>query len=278
MRIGTYYFSTDYGMDPGELARAVEDRGFASLYFPEHTHIPASWRTRLPEMEELPKQYSHLHDPFVALSFAAAATSRIKLGTGICLIAQRDPIVTAKAIASLDTLSGGRFVLGIGGGWNVQEMEHHGTRYDQRFKIVEERVQAMKQLWTQEAGEFHGEHVDFEPAWSYPKPLQKPHPPVILGGDSDHTLRRVVDYCDGWLPFGHGFDPEARLGRLREFAEEAGRDPAELSVTLFSFPPDPAAIEQQRKGGVDEILLEVPTESRDETLAHLDRIASLTGS
>ena len=277
MRIGTYYFPTDYGIEPGELARAVEDRGFESLYFCEHTHIPVSRRTPFPAGGELPKCYIHTHDPFVALSFAAAATRKIKLGTGICLIAQRDPIVTAKVIASLDMLSGGRFLFGIGGGWNVDEMENHGTTYDKRFQIVKERILAMKQLWTQEEGEFHGDHVNFDPAWSYPKPTQKPHPPVLLGGETDYTLKRVVEYCDGWLPFGFNFDPKAQLERLHKFADQAGRDPAELSVTLFAVPPKREVIEKQREGGVDEILLTIPDESRDDILKHLDEIAPLAG-
>ena len=277
MRIGAYYFPTDYGIEPGELARALEDRGFEALYMCEHTHIPVSRRTRFPGGGELPQCYIHTHDPFVALSFAAATTSKIRLGTGICLIAQRAPIATAKVIASLDMLSGGRFSFGIGGGWNVDEMENHGTQYDQRFKIVKERVLAMKQLWTQKEAEFHGDFVDFDPAWSYPKPVQTPHPPVLLGGHTDYTLKRVVDYCDGWLPFGFNFDPKAERERLAKFAEPAGRDPASISITLFGLPPDPAKIAQNREGGTDEVLLAVPDKNRDEILKHLDELAPLLG-
>ena len=183
MRVGVFYFPTDYGIDIRELARAAEERGFESLLLPEHTHIPKSRRTPFPGGGELPKAYSHTHDPFVALSFAAAVTTKILLGTGICLIPQRDPIVTAKCVASLDQLSNGRFLFGIGGGWNVDEMENHGARYETRFKLMRERILAMKALWTQEEAAFHGEMVNFDPVWLYPKPAQRPHPPILLGGD-----------------------------------------------------------------------------------------------
>src|SRR5919109_3827006 len=172
MLVGAYYFPTDYGIAIGELARALEARGFESLFLCEHTHIPVSRRTPFPGGGELPKRYAHTHDPFVALSFAAAATKRLRLGTGICLIPERDPIVTAKEVASLDQLSGGRFIFGIGGGWNVEEMENHGTRYNIRFKLLRERILAMKSLWTQQEAAFHGEMVNFDPVWSYPKPAQ----------------------------------------------------------------------------------------------------------
>ena len=188
------------GSRSSELARALEARGFESLFVCEHTHIPVSRRSPFPGGGELPKRYSHTHDPFVALSFAAAATRTLKLGTGIALVPQRDPIITAKSVASLDQLSGGRFIFAIGGGWNVEEMENHGARYETRFKLLRERVLAMKALWTQEQAEFHGEFVNFDPVWLYPKPKQKPHPPVLLGGETDHTVRRVVEFCDGWFP------------------------------------------------------------------------------
>src|SRR3984957_14743307 len=187
MRIGVFYFPVDYGIDIAELARALEERGFGSLYVPEHTHIPTSRKTPFGGGGELPLRYSHTHDPFVALSFAAAATKKLILGTGICLIPERDPIVTAKCVASLDQLSGGRFVFGIGGGWNVEEMENHGAAYKTRFKLMRERILAMKALWTEDEAAYHGEMVNFDPVWSYPKPAQKPHPPILLGGDSAHT-------------------------------------------------------------------------------------------
>jgi probable F420-dependent oxidoreductase len=193
MLVGAFHFPTDYGIEIGELARALEARGFESLFVCEHTHIPVNRRTPFPAGGELPKRYSHTHDPFVALSFAAATTRSLKLGTGIALLPQRDPIITAKSVASLDQLCGGRFVFAVGGGWNVEEMENHGARYDSRFKLLRERVLAMKALWTQEEAQFHGQFVNFDPVWLYPKPKQKPHPPVLLGGESDHTVRRVVE-------------------------------------------------------------------------------------
>ena len=200
MLVGAFHFPTDYGIDVRELAQALEERGFDSLFVCEHTHIPVSRRSPYPSGGELPKRYSHTHDPFVALAFAAGATRTLKLGTGIALIPQRDPIVTAKSVASLDRLSGGRFIFAIGGGWNVEEMQNHGARYETRFKLLRERVLAMKELWTKEQAEFHGQFVNFDPVWLYPKPRQTPHPPVLLGGETDHTLARVVEFCDGWFP------------------------------------------------------------------------------
>jgi len=276
MRVGVFYFPTDYGIEIGELARALEERGFESLFVCEHTHIPTSRRTPFPGGGELPKRYAHTHDPFVALSFAAAATKNLMLGTGICLITQRDPIVTAKAIASLDMLSGGRFIFGIGGGWNVDEMENHGARYDTRFKLLRERVLAMKEIWTREEAEFHGELVDFEPIWSYPKPVQRPHPPVLLGGETDHTLRRVAEFCEGWFPRATAtFDPKAQRARLDAAATAAGRDPKSLQMTVFRAPADAQKLEAYAQAGVTRALLEVPDLTRDEILRVLDKHAPL---
>lgn len=282
MRIGLCYFPTDYGIDIRELARAAEERGFESLLLPEHTHIPTSRRTPFPRGGELPRAYSHTHDPFVALSFAAAVTSKILLGTGVCLIPQRDPIVTAKSVASLDRLSSGRFLFGIGGGWNVEEMENHGAHYDTRFKLMRERVLAMKALWTQEEAAFHGQMVDFDPVWLYPKPLRRPHPPILLGGPSDYTLKRVVEFCDGWLPnarsgFGDpaGFDPTQAVSRLRRAAEAVGRDFSTLSISVFSAPAEDAVLERYREAGIDRALLMVPDVTRDEILGLVDRYARL---
>ena len=276
MDIGVFHFATDYGMPAADLARALEERGFESLFLCEHTHIPVSRRTPFPGGGELPKRYNHTHDPFVALSFAAAATSTLKIGTGICLIAQRDPIVTAKAVASLDTLSGGRFVFGIGGGWNVEEMENHGTRYQTRFKLVRERVLAMQALWRDDEAEFHGEMVDFDPVRCFPKPVQRPHPPVLLGGETDHTLKRVVEFCDGWIPrASHGFQVSDSMARLSAAADNAGRDMASLSVTVFRTPPDPQLLDAYRRAGVARALFEVPDAGRDEILELLDDHAKL---
>ncbi len=276
MRLGVFYFPTDYGINIAELARALEERGFASLYVPEHTHIPTSRRTPFGGGGELPKRYAHTHDPFVALSFAAAATKKLLLGTGICLIPERDPIVTAKCVASLDQLSGGRFIFGIGGGWNVEEMENHGAQYKTRFKLMRERVLAMKALWTEEAAEYHGEMVGFDPVWSYPKPAQRPHPPILLGGETDYTLRRVVEYCDGWFPRPtRDYSPAHEVGRLRRMAEEAGRDFSTLFISLFRAPAEQAALAEIRAAGMHEAVLEIPDQSRDEILRVLDRYAPL---
>ncbi len=278
MDIGVFIFDTDYSIAIDGLARALEERGFESLFVPEHTHIPTSRKSPFPGGGELPKEYAHTHDPFVSLSFAAAVTEKLKVGTGICLVPQREPIVTAKAIASLDMMSNGRFVLGMGGGWNVDEMEHHGATYKTRFAIVKEHVLAMKALWTEEAGSFHGEHVSFEKSWAYPKPVQKPHPPLLMGGESDHTLRRVVDYCDGWFPRARGgFDPQASMDRLRAMADEAGRDMSTLSVSVFGAPSDPQVLESYAQAGIDRALLRLPSEDRDTVIGILDKKAKLLG-
>ena len=278
MQIGVFYFPVDYGINISELAAALEERGFESLFVPEHTHIPVSRKSPFAGGGELPRRYSHTHDPFVALSFAAAATKKLLLGTGICLIPERDPIVTAKCVASLDQLSGGRVVFGIGGGWNVEEMENHGARYNTRFRLMGERILAMKALWTEEEAEYHGEMVDFDPVWSYPKPAQRPHPPILLGGETDYTLRRVVDYCDGWFPRpGRGFEIKAQLERLHRMAEQAGRDPRTLSTSVFRAPADKAALNEYEAAGIDRAVLEIPDQSRDEILRILDDYVPLLG-
>jgi probable F420-dependent oxidoreductase len=274
MRIGVFYFPTDYGIDAGELGRELETRGFESLFVCEHSHIPVSRRTPFPGGGDLPRCYSHTHDPFVALSFAAAATRKLKLGTGVCLVTEHDPIVTAKSVASLDRLSGGRFVFGIGAGWNAEEMENHGTRYKDRFKVMRERVLAMKALWTQEEAAFHGELVRFDPVWCYPKPMQQPHPPILLGGETDYTLRRVAEFGDGWLPrAAKGFNAREAVDRLRRAASAVGRDPASLSITVFGAPPEPSILAAHQDAGIHRALLEVPDLSRDEILRVLDNHA-----
>jgi probable F420-dependent oxidoreductase len=279
MQVGAFYFPTDYGIDIAELARGLEERGFESLFVCEHTHIPVSRRSPYPGGGELPKRYFHTHDPFVALSFAAAATRKLKLGTGIALMPQRDPIITAKSVASLDQFSAGRFIFAIGGGWNVEEMENHGAHYETRFKLLRERVLAMKALWTQEQAEFHGELVDFDPVWIYPKPRQKPHPAILLGGETDYTVRRVVEFCDGWFPRPRaGWEPRSATARLREAALAAGRDPATLSITVFNAPANAAALAPYREAGIDRVLLEVPDTSRDDILRGLDKNAPLAAA
>jgi probable F420-dependent oxidoreductase len=277
MRVGAFYFPVHYGIEPAELGRALEERGFDSLFVPEHTHIPAGRKTPFPAGGEIPKRYVHTHDPFVALSFVAAATTKLKLGTGICLLAQRDPIVTAKAVASLDFLSNGRFIFGLGGGWNVDEMENHGAKYETRFKLLRERVLAMQQIWTQDEATYHGEFVNFDRIWSWPKPKQRPYPPIILGGESDFTLRRVVEFCDGWFPRATPkFDPKQAVGLLRQMASTVGRDFSTLSITVFRAPADQKALDGYQEAGIQSAVLEIPDLTRDEILRHLDKVAPLT--
>ena len=278
MKLGVFIFPTEYTIDISELARELEDRGFESLFVPEHTHIPTSRRSPFPGGGELPKRYAHSHDPFVALAFAAAATTSLRIGTGICLVPQHDPIVAAKTVASLDRLSNGRFVFGIGGGWNVEEMEHHGATYGTRFAIMRERILAMKALWTEEEASFSGKHVSFEPSWSYPKPVQTPHPPILLGGETDYTLRRVVEYCDGWFPRPRpDFEAAKQMGRLKAHADAAGRSMDTLRVTVFRAPPDKATLAEYRGAGVERALFELPDGGRDEVLRRLDAYAPLLG-
>lgn len=278
MEIGVTVFATDYSMPIVELALALEDRGFESLFLPEHTHIPASRRTPWPGGAELPRHYSHTLDPFVGLTAAAAVTRKLRLGTGICLLTERDPIITAKEVASLDLISNGRFEFGIGAGWNAEEMENHGTAYETRYRVMVERAKAMQAIWTQDEASFDGEFVRFERIWSWPKPVQKPHPPILLGGATKHSMRRIMEFCDGWIPLSRAFgDPQAEMSRLRSFAMEAGRDPASVSVTLFGATPEAGYLERCRAAGVDRALLALPSEGRDTLLPLLDRYAALIG-
>ena len=276
MEVGVFYFPTDYGINIAELGKALEDRGFDSLFVPEHTHIPTGRKTPFPAGGELPKRYAHTHDPFVGLAFAAAATKRLKVGTGICLVPQHEPIVTAKAIASLDALSNGRFVFGIGAGWNVDEMENHGATYETRFAIQREHILAMKEIWTKDEAAYHGKYVNFDPIWSWPKPHRKSGPPIILGGETDYTLKRVVDYCDGWFPRPRqGFTGASAVERLKKMADSKGRDFRSLTITVFGAPPEPAALAEYQKAGIQDAVLGIPDLTRDEILAHLDKIAPL---
>jgi probable F420-dependent oxidoreductase len=277
MHYGITMFATDYAMPIDELARACEQRGYESLFVPEHTHIPASRRTPFPAGGELPREYSHTYDPFVTLAFAAAATKTLKVGTGICLLIERDTIITAKDVASLDALSGGRLLFGVGGGWNVEEMENHGTQHKTRFRKLREQVLAMKQIWTKDAPEFHGEFINFDPIWSWPKPVTTPHPPVLLGGESGYTLQRVVDWCDGWFPRGRaGAAPIlAGLADLRSRAEKAGRDMKTISINVFAVKPDAATIATLAEAGVTRALFRLPSEGRDRVLPLLDQYAQL---
>jgi len=276
MHIGVCMFATDYAIRIDELAREVESRGFESLFVPEHTHIPVSRRTPFPSGGQLPTEYSHTFDPFVSLMAAAAATKRIRIGTGICLIIERDTIITAKEVASLDALSGGRFEFGIGGGWNAEEMENHGTDYETRFKRLGEQVRAMKEIWTKDEAEFHGQHVNFDKIWSWPKPAQKPHPPVLLGGESGHTLQRVVDFCDGWFPRGRAAEVILpALKDLRERAAKAGRDMKTISVSVFGAKPDELTVESYAAAGITRAILRLPPEGRETVLPLLDQWSKL---
>ena len=278
MRIGVTIFATDYSIALTELAPALEGRGFEALFVPEHTHIPTSRRSPWRGGAELPPEYSHTLDPFVSLAAAAAVTSTIRLGTGICLVTERDPIVTAKAVASLDLVSGGRFDFGIGAGWNAEEMEHHGTRFETRFRLMEDRVKAMQAIWAEDEAAYEGEFTSFEPSWSWPKPVQKPHPPILLGGETVHTMRRVMDFCSGWFPRGGLLpDPAEGMGRLRAAAEEAGRDPASVSATVFGAAPETAYLDACREAGMDRALLLLPSEGRDGVMPLVDRYAALIG-
>ncbi len=276
MEIGVMMFATGYAIRVDDLARAAEARGFESLFVPEHTHIPTSRRSPWPGGAELPKEYSYTLDPFVSLMAAAAATTTLRVGTGICLLTERDPIVTAKEAASLDLLSNGRFVFAIGAGWNAEEMENHGTAFDTRFRVMDERAKAIKTLWSDEAPEFHGEFVDFDPVLSFPKPVQKPHPPILIGGESIHTLRRVVEYGDGWFPRARGgFDAFEAMARLRDVADEAGRDMATISVSVFGAPADAAVLDSYREAGIDRAVLGLPPTKADTVLPILDSYEKL---
>lgn len=276
LRFGATMFATDRSMPPAELARALEERGFDSLYFPEHTHIPTSRRTPAPTGDAtLPAEYSRCLDPFVALAMAAAATTRLRIGTGVCLVAQRDPIVTAKAVATLDLLSGGRFVLGAGYGWNVEEMEDHGVDPLRRRARTREHLLAMQRLWSDEEASFEGELVRFPPCWSWPKPVQQPRPPILLGGAPGPTLfGHIAELADGWIPIG-GAGVAAALPALHEAMRAAGRDPDSLQVALFGVLPDAAKVAYYRGLPVTEIVFRLPSADREEVLPAIDRAAQL---
>ena len=275
MHIGATIFPTAYTIRVDELARELEERGFESLFLPEHTHIPASRRTPWPLGGPIAKEYVHLMDPFAALSCAAAVTTRLRLGTGICLLPEHDPIVVAKTIATLDVLSRGRFEFGIGAGWNAEEMENHGTEFATRFAVMSDRARALKVIWSQEEATYRGEFTNFDAIWSYPKPVQTPHPPILIGGESDHTLRRVVDFGDGWLPRSRMIDPLTRLGTLRALAEERGRDPESISVSIFGAQAEAATLERYAEAGIKRALLPLPPRDREQVLPLLDSYARL---
>jgi probable F420-dependent oxidoreductase len=276
MDFGIGYFPTHDGIGPGALARMLEERGQESLFFAEHTHIPASRETPFPDPGPMPTKYWHTYDLFVALTAAATATTRLRVGSGVCLIIERDPITTAKEIASIDHLSGGRLEIAVGAGWNREEMRNHGTEPRERFEIMRERVEAMKAIWTQDEASYHGTHVDFERIWSYPKPAQRPHPPILVAGDGPTVLDRVLSFGDGWFP---DYYPEANIfERIEELQARADRP---VEVYLMGAPTDPAILERARSLGVRRALHWVPSGGRSHVERALERweaaIAELNG-
>jgi probable F420-dependent oxidoreductase len=272
MKFGVSTFVTDESIEPAVLGPALEERGFASLYLAEHTHIPVSRETPYPGGGDLPRRYYRTLDPFVALTAAGVVTERLELGTGIALINQRDPIILAKEMASLDLVTRGRAVLGVGAGWNREEMLHHGTDPKTRMSRMREYVLAVKEIWENDEAEFHGEFVDFDPIFSWPKPVRRP--PVLVGGWGPKTLDRVLEYGDGWLPVV-GRDGDGGLATA--IADLRGRAGRHVPVVAYGARATPDAVEQLMIAGVDEILFSLPTEPADQTLDRLDRMTELIG-
>jgi probable F420-dependent oxidoreductase len=276
MKIGIYAPLTAQSEHVATLARELEARGFDSIWVPEHTHIPTTGSTPYPGRGPVTREFAQTLDPFVTLATAAAVTENLGLGTGVCLLIQRDTITTAKSVATLDHLSGGRVLFGVGGGWNRPEMENHGTEYATRFKKLEEQLEATKRIWTEDEAEFHGRYVDFDPIWCWPKPATRPHPPILLGGETEYTLRRIVAHADGWLPRNR--DPErvvAGIARLRELAREAGRDEDSLSINVFGVRGRPEDVKQLRDLGVERVIVTLADGGAEDTSRRLDRYAEL---
>jgi probable F420-dependent oxidoreductase len=277
VKLAAAVFPTDETLAPDELAQLLEERGFESLWFPEHTHIPASRDTPYPAGGDLPSMYWRSLDPFVALTAAAMATTTLRVGTGICLVVQRDPIVTAKAVATLDRLSGGRFLFGVGAGWNREEMRNHGTDPRTRMKLMTERVEAMQAIWTQEEASYHGEFVSFDRIWSFPKPSQSPHPPIWVGGNGPTVEDRVLRFGDGWMP--NVIDDDELLGRIARLRERAGRG---VPVSINASPRRPERLARYADAGVERAIFYLPSAGRDEIERRLDDVqdswAQLTGS
>jgi len=274
MDFGASMFMTDYCIPAAELGRALEERGFESLWNPEHSHIPLSRKTPFPGGGDLPKMYYDAMDPFITLTAAAAATKKLKIGTGVCLVIQRDTIQTAKLAASLDQVSGGRFLFGIGGGWNQDEMEDHGTVYASRFKLMREQIEAMREIWTKPKPEYHGELVDFPPMMTWPKPVQTPLP-VIIGGAFPHAARRAVRYGNGWVPIAGRGNIEDTIPLFKEMLTEAGRTLADVPITMFGAAQDADALKRWRDMGVTRVVAGLPPEPAEKTLPALDRWAEL---
>lgn len=270
MDTGIAFFATHYALDPANVARLVEQRGHAALFFPEHSHIPADRRTPYPGGGDLPNKYAHTYDLFVTMTAAAAATTKLRIGSGVCLLMQRDPIHTAKEVASVDTLSGGRVEFGIGLGWNREEMENHGTDPRTRTRLLRERVEALKTIWTQDEASYSGEFVNFERIWSWPKPAQRPYPPVILGGNGPSVIDRVLDYADGWMP---NYSPKGILDRAKELRDRAERP---IDLQIMGIPADPKVIEQYAEAGFDRALHWVPSAATSVIEAQLDKFEAAT--
>ena len=280
---GLLIFATDYSVRPDVLAREAEAHGFESLFFPEHTHIPASRRSPWPGGADLPKHYWHSHDPFVGLTMAASVTTSLKVGTGIALVTERDPILMAKQAATLDFLSNGRLLLGVGAGWNAEEMEHHGVKYADRWKVLRERILAMRELWTKDEAEFHGDFVDFEKSWAYPKPRQAGGPPVLMGASSKYVYKRIAEYCDGWFPIyadqsrtaaSGAVDYAQGIARTREEWDAAGRDGAP-NFSIFGVGPSAPAVEGLIEDGFDRVIFALPSEDADTVLPMVEKYAAL---
>ena len=276
MDFGALMFFTDYAISAVDLARALEHRGFESIWAPEHSHIPTSRKSPFPGGGDLPKQYYDAMDPFVSLTAAAVATTKLKVGTGVCLVQQRDPIQTAKLVASIDQVSNGRFLFGVGGGWNQDEMEDHGTEFKSRFKLMRERIEAMKEIWTKSKAEYHGDMVHFHEMMAWPKPVQKPYPPILVGGGFPQAARRAIRYGDGWCPVGRsGSSLLDVMGKFREMARDAGRDPQTLPVTLFNPAEDADQLARYRDRGIARVVVMLLSEPSDKILPILDRWESL---
>ena len=278
MKFGVTMFVTDQSMPPHELAREAEARGFESIFFPEKTHVPVSRRTPWPG-GEMPARYKRTYDPFVALAAAAAVTTRIRIGTGICMPALRDVIIMAKEVASLDALSGGRFIFGIGYGWNVEEMEDHSVPFERRADVMREKVAAMKAIWSKDEASYRGEFVRFDASWSWPKPVQKSHPPIIMGSRASAAIfRDIAEYADGWMPIEYYGQSVEKMPDLRAAFERAGRDPATASLSIYQSFGQPEMLERYARAGVERVILGLPSEGpRDLAIAALDNHARLMG-
>lgn len=275
VHLGLSIFPTEYSIQPAVLAQAAEVRGFESLWLPEHSHIPVRRESAWPGGPEIPKVYYEVYEPFISLAAAAAVTTRLKLATGICLVVQRDPLQTAKNVATLDRISGGRFLFGIGAGWNAEEMRNHGTEFRARFGLLRERVLAMKALWSQEQAEFHGRHVDFDPVFAWPKPVQRPHPPIHLGGGFPGAVKRAIAYGDGWMPIWGRDQILERLPEVRAMLGAAGRDPDAFEISIFGAPPKADELARMRDAGVSRAVLSLPSVAADQVEPLLDRHAAL---